>query len=221
MHSVLFDFGGTLDADGATWLDRFHPIYTEMGIRTPKEIFARAFYASDDALPNRFALKNLSLEETLQYQVGLVIEALAPERSSLRDKIAQRFLAGCRTQFQRNRPLLERLGRRYRLGIVSNFYGNLESVLKSEGLRDLFETVVDSGVVGQSKPDAGIFWHALKALGASPADCLMVGDSTARDMRGAENMGMAHAKLGPDHEPPCCPSSWRLNTLSDLEPLLT
>lgn len=220
MKSVLFDFGGTLDADGSPWLDRFYPLYKEAGIDAPRESFEKAFYASDDGLSTRFPLNGLSLEGTLARQVGCVLEVLAPERRSLRDGIVSRFLSESRWHLRRNRPLLERLSRRYRLGVVSNFYGNLESVLASEGLLGLFAAVADSGVVGAEKPSPAIFLHAADALGVAPSDCVMVGDSIARDMRGAEGLSMAHALLSASGGSRCCPGAWTLKTLPDLEPLL-
>ncbi len=45
------------------------------------------------------------------------------------------------TVFARNRPALEALSEHYRLGVVSNFYGNLEAVCQSSGLAPLFAVV--------------------------------------------------------------------------------
>ncbi|OGR88508.1 MAG: hypothetical protein A3J74_05145 [Elusimicrobia bacterium RIFCSPHIGHO2_02_FULL_57_9] len=213
--AVLFDFGGTLDYDGVAWADRFYPLYQEQGIDVPRPRFNQAFYTSDDGLPARFNLKGLSLENTLFLQVGEVIEILAPGRMDARDKVVRRFLGACRSHFKRNRPLLEQLAKRYRLGVVSNFYGNLDAILRSEGLADLFEAVADSGVVGAAKPEPGIFLHAIKALGANARECLMVGDSIARDMRGAEGLGMAHALINPGPGS-CCEKAWTIKILPDL-----
>ena len=50
---------------------------------------------------------------------------------------ARRFVSFCpkaAATFARNRPMLKALSERYRLGIVSNFYGNLEAVCESAGL---------------------------------------------------------------------------------------
>lgn len=220
VEAVLFDFGGTLDADGTTWLDRFYPLYKEAGVDVPRDRFARAFYDSDDGLPERFPLKGLSLEETLRFQVGDVLKAIAPDRGERTDAIVSRFLEDCRRHFRRNKPVLERLARRHRLGIVSNFYGNLDGVLRSEGLRDLFKTVADSGVIGAIKPEAGIFLHALEELGSSAGQCVMVGDSIPRDMRGAENLRMAHAHLCAAPQERCCGAAWTLRSLPELESIL-
>src|SRR5436190_22553911 len=47
---LLFDFGGTLDADGIAWKDRFFRLWREEGEDPSRETFDRAFYAADDAL---------------------------------------------------------------------------------------------------------------------------------------------------------------------------
>lgn len=220
MDALLFDYGGTLDSDGTTWIDRFFRIYEEMGLRCPRPSFDRAFYDSDDNLPSRFALKGLSLEQTLTLQVQGVLAALAPERAGQTPRVVERFLAESRAAFRRNRPVLERLAARYRLGIVSNFYGNLESVLASEGLRDLFATVVDSGAAGVAKPEPAIFQKALSELGLTAEQAIMVGDSVPRDMRGAEKLGMRHVLVGDLSRPACCPQGFRVASTADLENVL-
>jgi putative hydrolase of the HAD superfamily len=220
MKSLLFDYGGTLDADGTTWLERFYPIYKEAGLDIPKERFDRAFYDSDDNLPARHALKGLDLAQTVRLQVADVIKALAPERADLIDPVTDRFVADCRAQFKRLTPVLERLARRYRLGIVSNFYGNLDGLLAAEGLRPLFSVVADSGVLGVTKPDAAIFLHAAKAVSAAPGDCVMVGDSIKRDMAGATGAGMKKALISLAAEPPQAGQDWTIRSVVDLETIL-
>jgi putative hydrolase of the HAD superfamily len=217
---ILFDFGGTLDSDGTTWLERFLRIYEGLGVPCPRPRFDRAFYDSDDGLPSRFGLKGLSLEQTLSLQVRCVFEALAPERAALAPEVVARFLEESRASFRRVRPALERLASRHRLGIVSNFYGNLDSVLASEGLRDLFGTVADSGVLGVTKPDPAIFRKALSDLGCEPHEAVMVGDSVPRDMKGAEGLGMRHVLVGDLSRPACCPDALRVASVADLERVL-
>ena len=47
---VLFDFGGTLDADGLTWKTRFFRLCREEGLVADPERFDPVFHAADDAL---------------------------------------------------------------------------------------------------------------------------------------------------------------------------
>jgi|CXWL01.1.fsa_nt_gi putative hydrolase of the HAD superfamily len=221
MKSLLFDYGGTLDADGTTWLERFQHIYKEAGHDFPKDAFARAFYDSDDNLPVRHALKGLNLEQTLRLQVRDVLKVLAPERASSAETIAARFASDSRRHFATLRPALERLGRRYRLGVVSNFYGNLDDILRLEGLRDLFAVVADSGTLGVTKPEPGIFLHAAGALGCAPSDCVMIGDSIARDMAGATGVGMKKALVAAGSSIPDAGQDWTIRSVLELEDALS
>ncbi len=220
MKSLLFDYGGTLDADGTTWLERFYPIYKEAGLDLPRERFDRAFYDSDDNLHLRHQLKGLDLGQTVRLQVADVLKTVAPERMDLAAPVADRFTADCRAQFARLRPVLERLAARYRLGIVSNFYGNLDGILAAEGLRPLFSVVADSGVLGVTKPDAGIFLHAAKACGAEPPECVMVGDSIKRDIAGAAGVGMKKALISAAKAKPSAGQDWTIRSVMELEGVL-
>lgn len=220
VKAILFDYGGTLDHDGGTWGERFFALYKEEGLAVSPDRLQKAFYAADDALPARHALPGLGLAETVSLQVQGVLEALGEDRPELSRRVAERFIEDSRRALSRNRPLLERLSRRFRLGIVSNFYGNLEDVLRAEGLRGLFGAVADSAVVGHIKPGPEIFQSALGVLGVSAKEAMMVGDSLPRDMKGAEALGMPHAWLSPSSAAACCPRGLRLRALSDLESLL-
>jgi HAD superfamily hydrolase (TIGR01549 family) len=220
MKSVLFDYGGTLDSDGTTWLERFYPIYKENGVAPDRSRFDRAFYDADDSLPARFALDGLDLEQTLRLQVRGVLDALAPERADLTPIIAARFAEDCRSQFRRLTPVLERLAGRYRLGVVSNFYGNLDGILRAEGLRAHFAVVADSGVLGVTKPDPEIFLHAARALESRPEECVMVGDSVKRDIKGAAAAGMKKALVCAAAQPPDAGQDWTVRTVAELEAVL-
>lgn len=220
MKSLLFDYGGTLDADGTTWLERFLPLYKEAGLDLPPERLERAFYDSDDNLHTRHALKGLDLAQTVRLQVADVITAVAPDRKDLIDPIAGRFTADCRAQFKRLTPALERLAGRYRLGVVSNFYGNLDGILSAEGLRPFFSVVADSGVLGVIKPEPAIFLHAAKAVSATPSECVMVGDSIKRDMAGATGVGMKKALISVAKTAPDAGQDWTIRSVVELEALL-
>jgi len=77
-----------------------------------------------------------------------------------------------------------------RLAIVSNWDSSLERLLSVHGLRDFFEVVAASLVVGVEKPDPRIFDWTLARLGVEPKDCLHIGDSEEDDAVGAQNAGI-------------------------------
>lgn len=80
------------------------------------------------------------------------------------------------------------------LAVVSNSDGSVESGLVDQGLRDRFEVVIDSKVVGYEKPDPRIFEEALARCGADAARTLHVGDLYAADVVGARAANI-HALL--------------------------
>lgn len=84
-----------------------------------------------------------------------------------------------------------------RLAVVSNSDGSVESSLVSRGLRDCFDAVFDSHLVGHEKPDPRIFEHALSVCGADPARTLHVGDLYAADVVGARAAGVHPVLLDP------------------------
>lgn len=81
-----------------------------------------------------------------------------------------------------------------RLAVVSNADGTVEKGLEQQGLRQYFELVVDSTVIGFEKPDPRIFSHALTALQCEPDDALHIGDMYFADVAGARSAGV-HALL--------------------------
>jgi HAD superfamily hydrolase (TIGR01549 family) len=220
--AILFDFGGTLDADGTTWKERFSRLFAEEAGRLfPPELFERAFYDSDDALVGAIP-RDLPLSETAARLAAGLAERLEVPAAAAR-RSTDRFLADSRRHLAKSREQLSRLRQRYRLGIVSNFYGNLEAVCREVGLFPSIEVAVDSAVLGVEKPDARIFEAALEALAVRPANALFVGDSMPRDMAGARALGMPHVWLraGGNDTAPCCPFDRVIGTVADLDEVLS
>ncbi len=203
-ETVLFDFGGTLDADGVAWKERVHEDYRAEGLEVTAEAFAPCFYAADDklvgVLPPDADLAATVGELTRNLEAELSRRGVGAHCAAGRDRarrVAARFMANASASFARNRPLLGALSTRYRLGIVSNFYGNLEAVCRGADLAPFFGIMVDSQRVGVEKPDPAIFRAALSPLGAEPETTLFVGDSLRRDREGARRMGMGFVWVAP------------------------
>ena len=219
--ALLFDFGGTLDADGLPWKERFRTLYRAQGV-TSDEGFDAVFHAADDALLGVLS-QTCGLRETVARLAAGVSAGLGLEDAPLTARVADGFLEASLAHLRRNHALLDRLRQRYRLGIVSNFYGNLAAVCAETGIDGLFDVVVDSARVGSTKPDPRIFRHATDALGVAPAEATFVGDSPSRDMAGARSVGMRHVWLagpGATSASPCCPGDPVIACLGDLDGVL-
>lgn len=83
------------------------------------------------------------------------------------------------------------------LGIISNSDGRLDGRLAEIGIRDRFEFVLDSAVVGVSKPHHRIFELALEASGLPPSETAYVGDYYEVDVVGARGAGMTPVLFDP------------------------
>lgn len=208
IETLLFDFGGTLDADGVAWKERFHTLYRTEGLDMAADVFAPIFFAADDplvgGLPAATGLSETvhaltcNLEAVLARagtKFGNVSDSPNVDRSR---RVAARFLSEASAAFARNCPVLEALKKRYRLGVVSNFYGNLEAVCHSAGLAPLFSVMVDSHCVGVEKPDPMIFRAAFETLSAMPELTVFVGDLLRRDREGARRAGMRFIWIAPE-----------------------
>jgi len=186
------------------------------------EAFDPVFYRADDALVGAIPV-TMTFEETVRRLTVNIASALAVRDERVIARVADRFLDDAHRHLQRNQALLARLRARYRLGLVSNFYGNLETVCHNTAILSLFGVIVDSVRAGFSKPDPRIFLRALEGLGVTAPDATFVGDSAARDMAGARGLGMRHIWLIADPPPPggpCCPGDAMIHSLVDVEALL-
>ena len=73
--------------------------------------------------------------------------------------------------------------------LVSNFYGNMPTVLREFELDQLFIQVIESAMVGVRKPDPRIFMLGVEALGLLPEQVVVVGDSIEKDILPARQVG--------------------------------
>jgi HAD superfamily hydrolase (TIGR01509 family) len=121
-----------------------------------------------------------------------LLEELRLEDDSVRDSLvdATRFSANWDEMRPGTREILERLGKRYPLGVISNADGKIAAVLERCGIARCFASITDSGLVGYEKPHPAIFEKALQSLGAKPEESLYVGDVYSVDYLGATRAGM-------------------------------
>jgi len=218
---VLFDFGGTLDADGIHWAPRFYAAYRACGGVVEYPAFELIFRSTDRALQGQSQVRTLGFRALIDLQTELLCDLLPDGIEAVR--IADPFHAAALGVIARNRPILERLSARYRLGVVSNFSGNLEPCLREVALRSYFMVVADSAVVGIAKPDPRMFTGALALLDTTPAHAWMVGDNFETDIRPAGVLGMHTCWLAPLDRPmpDGTAASARIARLTDLEGALS
>jgi putative hydrolase of the HAD superfamily len=190
VHAILFDLGGTLDGEGMHWLDRFYNLYKEAGLSVAQERIKEAFYYADLVCCANPETNNLGLRPLIDIHVNIQAERLGLKDAVLVEKLIHKFCSSVEAHFKRNLPLLQRLHTTYRLGVITNYYGNAEVVLQEAGFRPILDVVLDSVRVGLLKPDQALFIMALSRLGVSAEHAVFVGDSYERDMVPAHVLGM-------------------------------
>jgi putative hydrolase of the HAD superfamily len=88
-------------------------------------------------------------------------------------------------------PVLRALASRYPLALLTNGASDVQRAkLARTPFAAHFAEVVISVEAGVGKPDPEIFLLAARRLGVDARDCVMVGDSLARDVEGAKAAGM-------------------------------
>ncbi len=219
--AILLDYGGTLDGDAQHWCDHFVRLWADARSDVPTSALKAAFYAADAALLHDPAIRSFGLERMIHTHVALQLRHLRRRDDTLATRLAEAFIADTRAAWDRNRPLLRALARRFRLGVVSNSYGNMPALLAEAALAP-FDIVVDSAVEGIAKPDPAIYRLAAARLGLATDAVLHVGDSWERDVVPSAAVGMRSAWLAhPEARTPAAPPDvWRLASLLDLEALL-
>jgi FMN phosphatase YigB (HAD superfamily) len=151
------------------------------------------------------------------------IDKFGAERLEL--AIGASFVGESRAGLAASREVLKSLAESYQLGIVSNFYGNLDRILDECGILPLLAFVADSSRLGVFKPDRRIFITALDAMGATPSSTLMAGDSLGKDCAPARALGMRTAWLrhrvpGPDASPQAeAAADFTIEALAELQHL--
>jgi putative hydrolase of the HAD superfamily len=223
---LLFDFGGTLDGP-LHWLDRFLSEYRTSGVEINRDELDPAFDFATRAGYRARPVHRFGLEELARFLVGNQFEFLAREgsetiratiasldsraRHRLVEQIAAGFVRTTRSGLEASRSVLGALRGSFRLGVVSNFYGNLDRILEEAGMKGTLNVIVDSSRVGIFKPDPRIFQFAMRELGANPSHTAMIGDSLDKDCAPARSLGLRTVWYHPAQSP-----SARSNTLADF-----
>jgi putative hydrolase of the HAD superfamily len=83
------------------------------------------------------------------------------------------------------------------VGVISNSNGSVQRALENAGLAAQLEFVIDSSVVGITKPDPRIFELGLRAAGTAPDETVYIGDSYFVDVVGAQRAGLGGVLFDP------------------------
>lgn len=198
MHKMyIFDYGGTLDTGGDHWGRVIWHAYERAGIPVGEEQFREAYVFAERKLGSEPIIKpSFTFRETLHTKLQIEMEHLGINEGLT--KVLDDLYALTQKQTAASREVLLKLRETATLALVSNFYGNLRTVLSEFHLDDLFTVVVESAAVGVRKPDPAIYRLALTELECNHncqlsilnSQITVVGDSMKNDIQPAKELGL-------------------------------
>lgn len=194
IKGIIFDYGGTLDTNGGHWGAVIWSGYEKYQIPVNLDSFQEAYTYAERQMALQPIIKpdfNFLevLEAKLKVQFEYLIAAGYDLDIELSKKIAYDGYTLAKDTVKQVKPLLASLYERYPIVMVSNFYGNLRSVLTDFEILEYFQTIVESAVVGVRKPDPAIYALGVAEIGFLAQDVLVVGDSYSKDMAPAKTVG--------------------------------
>lgn len=190
---LLFDYGGCLDSDGVHSRTLFLRQFVAYGLfprMDDNTVFESAYTYSDRKVIDESLIAESSLLEMNQKMCFFMAEKLGGTSRSRIMEVARAITDVQSGYLKRNQIILSRLSRYYRLGVISNFSGNLHKILDDFSLSPYLTFILDSFHVGHRKPDPEIFELALSKCRTSANDICFVGDNLDRDIFPAKRLGI-------------------------------
>ena len=187
IKGFIFDYGGTLDTGGHHWGKVIWHAYERQQVPVSEAQFREAYVYGERTLgKNPIIQPDFTFRRTLEEKLRLQFEYLhLPLEVKVLDDLYEHTLAETR----KSREVLLHLKEHYPMVLVSNFYGNIATVLKEFQLDGIFSQIIESAVVGVRKPDPRIFSLGVEALGLKPEEVIVVGDSIDKDIIPARQAG--------------------------------
>lgn len=207
IKGIIFDYGGTIDTNSLHWSEVLWEGYEHVGVPVSKEEFRTSYVFAERALakhpyikPEHNFLDLLIIKCDLE--TGDLVErkiwnTTEEDRKAKSDAIAHYCYEYVLNVLKTSREVIERLSKRYPLVLVSNFYGNIQTILKDFKL-EYFQDIIESAVVSVRKPNPKIFQLGVDALRkvtntddkTMPTDSIVVvGDSFSKDIVPANSIG--------------------------------
>lgn len=195
VKGIILDYGGTIDTNSRHWAEVLWEQYVAQGIPVEKSAFREAYVYGERTLakekhiyPEDNFRRVLYVKTALQFDY-LISKGFLPVGSKGAEDVAERSYAYVLRVLEKTRPVLEKLATHYPLVLVSNFYGNIHTILEDFGLSTYFSDIVESSIVGLRKPDPAIYALGVERMGLPAQNILVIGDSFSKDVVPAKAVG--------------------------------
>lgn len=195
VKALVFDYGGTLDTGGRHWGKVLWHAYEDCAAPVTEDVFRQAYvYGERYLAANRIITPKHTFRDTLAEKIRLQLEWIGRREGTdlmkaYHGEILDRTYTFAKKNTEKSVKVLSALAARYPMALVSNFYGNINTVLREFNFTGLFSHVIESAVVGIRKPDPRIFALGADSLNTKAEETLVVGDSHDKDIAPAHSIG--------------------------------
>ena len=198
VKGIIFDYGATIDSNGKHWAEVLWSSYVDNQIPVTKDAFREAYVygerylATHPVIKPEYTFRDVLLAKTDLQIKWLIEKSFLTENSktsSYSIAVSNQCYNFVRSVLKEAIPLINALKQKYPLVLVSNFYGNIDTVLKDFKLDSYFNEIVESAVVKIRKPNPAIFDLGVKALKLNPEEVVVMGDSYEKDIVPARTIG--------------------------------
>lgn len=205
IKGLLSDYGGTLDTGGDHWGKVLWHGYERARVPVSEEQFRQAYVHAERTLATQpLVTPQTTFRSLLGMKIGIelryiteqgVWHASDDEVEERRSAILEDLYGRVCERTSHSGRVLSALSESYPIVLVTNFYGNISTVLHEFGLDGFFTGIVESAVAGVRKPDPKIFTLGVERLGISPDKVMAIGDSYSKDIVPATAAGCHTAWL--------------------------
>ncbi|KEZ94199.1 YjjG family noncanonical pyrimidine nucleotidase [Nonlabens ulvanivorans] len=192
---IFFDLDHTLwDFDLNSKL-AYQQIFQEHDVKLDLDAFIKVYEPLNLDFWRKFR-ENLITKEELRYQrLKTAFDAcnypLEDKQIDLFADLYIQYLPNNNHLFPGCIDLLNSLKGKFEMHLITNgFNGVQQNKIDKAGLNDYFNIVLTAEAAGYKKPAPQIFHQAIEMAGASIENSLMIGDSYAADILGAQQVGI-------------------------------
>ncbi|MHB1295617.1 MAG: HAD family hydrolase [Anaerolineae bacterium] len=167
VRAILWDMDGVLTDSGDAHFGAWQALFRELGGSVSRAQFEETFGMANPAILRRW-LGEAVPDARIQ-------EIAARKEQLFRERIPSgvRLLPGVEMWLARARA------QGYRQVVASSGeMANVAAVVSAFDLGNWFDALLSGAFLPRSKPDPAIFLQAAAAVGAAPADCLVIEDGT-------------------------------------------
>jgi putative hydrolase of the HAD superfamily len=192
---LFFDLDHTLwDFDKNSGF-AFDTIFKKQGFDISLQDFLSIYIPRNQHYWKLYQVNQISHEDLRYYRLKDVFDAL---NYKISDEVIHQLSEDYITYLPENNhlfdgaiELLDYLKPKYQLHIITNGFSEVQNKkLSNSKIGHYFETITNSELAGQKKPNSIIFDYALKSAKASKEESIMIGDSFEADILGALDFGM-------------------------------